>query len=147
MNAVDREILRILCLDGRTSYRELGEAVHLSANAVAERVRRLQKDGTIRGIRALVDPAALHRPLEAQIDVRLRPGTTADDFERALRALPQVVSATLLTGSYDWSVRVACIDRADLVEVTETLRGQAGALETYSRIILREVPMAGPLPA
>ena len=77
MDKLDREILRILAADGRRSYREIGEAVHLSANAVAERIRRLQKDGTIRAIRAVVDPAALGLTIEAQIDVKLRPTTSA----------------------------------------------------------------------
>ena len=142
MDKIDREILRILHADGRRSYRELGEAVHLSANAVAERVRRLCRDGTIRAIRAQVDPAALGRTIEAQIDVKLRPTTSAEAFEAAIRGLPQVMSASLMTGSFDYALRVACADRAELVEVTETIRNKAGALETYSRVILREVPLA-----
>jgi len=120
MDKLDREILRILATDGRRSYREIGEAVHLSANAVAERIRRLQKDGTIRAIRAVVDPAALGLTIEAQIDVKLRPTTSAEAFEEAIRALPQVLSATLMTGSFDYALRVACTDRKELVDVTET---------------------------
>jgi Lrp/AsnC family leucine-responsive transcriptional regulator len=142
MDRLDREILKLLVADGRLSYRELGERVHLSANAVAERVRRMLKDGTIRSIRADVDPAALDRTLEAQIDVKLRPDTSAADFERAIRLMPQLISATLLTGSYDYVLRVACTDRADLVEVAERLRNQAGALETYSRVVLQEVRLS-----
>jgi Lrp/AsnC family leucine-responsive transcriptional regulator len=142
MDKLDREILRILAADGRRSYREIGEAVHLSANAVAERIRRLQKDGTIRAIRAVVDPAALGLTIEAQIDVKLRPTTSAEAFEEAIRALPQVLSATLMTGSFDYALRVACTDRKELVDVTETIRNKAGALETYSRVILREVRLA-----
>jgi Lrp/AsnC family leucine-responsive transcriptional regulator len=141
MDKIDREILRVLVKDGRCSYNDLAQRVHLSANAVAERVRRLQRDRTIRGFRAIVDPAALGRTVEAQIDVKLRPTTTAADFERALRDLPQVTAATLMTGSYDYALRVECADRAELVEVTETIRNRAGALETYSRVILREVSL------
>jgi Lrp/AsnC family leucine-responsive transcriptional regulator len=143
MDKIDREILRILVTDGRRSYREIGEAVHLSANAVAERMRRLLKDGTVRAIRAVVDPAALGVTVEAQIDVKLRPTTSAEAFEAAIRDLPQVTSATLMTGSFDYALRVACVDRNELVDVTETIRNRAGALETYSRVILREVRLGG----
>ncbi|MGZ5156688.1 MAG: Lrp/AsnC family transcriptional regulator [Caldimonas sp.] len=139
MNKIDREILRILQTDGRRSYTDIGAAVHLSANAVADRVRRLTQTGVIRGIRAVVDPAALGMTIEAQIDVKLRPTTSAEAFEQAIRELPQVLTATLLTGSFDYALRVACADRADLALVTETIRNKAGAQETYSRIILREV--------
>jgi Lrp/AsnC family leucine-responsive transcriptional regulator len=80
--------------------------------------------------------------IEAQIDVKLRPTTSAEAFERTVSELPQVLSATLLTGSFDYALRVACTDRAELASVTETIRNKAGAQETYSRIILREVQVA-----
>ena len=139
MDKIDREILRVLQTDGRCSFTDLGQAVHLSANAAADRVRRLLESGAIVGIHAVVDPAALGLTIEAQIDVKLRPTTTAEAFERAIRDVPQVSTATLVTGSFDYSLRVACSDRADLAAVTETIRERAGAQETYSRIILREV--------
>lgn len=139
MDKSDRIILSLLRRDGRLSYKDLGEAVMLSANAAAERVRRLIASGVIRSIRAEVSVAQTGRPLEAQIDIKLRPDTTALAFEIAIRGLPQVVSAMLVTGSFDYAVRVACIDQDDLVKVTETLREKAGVQETYSRLILREV--------
>lgn len=142
MDRADREILRLLAGNGRLSYRELAEGVHLSANAVAERVRRLLDDGTIRAIRADINPAALNRMLEAQIDVKLRAGTRAEDFERELRLFPQLVCATLLTGTYDYLLRVACTDREELVAVTERLRNDAGAQETHSRIVLRDLTLS-----
>jgi Lrp/AsnC family leucine-responsive transcriptional regulator len=146
MDKIDREIIRLLQVDGRASYTDLGAAVHLSANAAAERVRRLLQDGTIVGVHAVVDPAALGMTIEAQIDVKLRATTSADEFERAIRDVPQVLTATLLTGSFDYALRVACSDRADLAELTETIRNKAGAQETYSRIILREVKVGVPAP-
>jgi Lrp/AsnC family leucine-responsive transcriptional regulator len=144
MDKKDREILGLLVKDGRASFRELGEAVHLSANAVAERVRRLQASGVIRHIRATVDPSALGRTLHAVVEVKMAAGTTAQAFERALRHLPQVVSATLMTGSFDYAVRVACIDRDELMDVTETLRRTAGVSETYTRLVLRDLEL-GPM--
>ena len=143
MDRRDREILQILQGDGRRSFTDIGTAVHLSANAVADRVRKMTSDGTIRSVRAIVDPAALGMTIEAQIDVKLRPSTSAEAFERAIRGLSQVTTATLLTGSFDYALRVACVDRADLAAVTETIRNKAGAQETYSRIILREVQLGG----
>lgn len=142
MDKIDLRILSLLRKDGRASFRHLAEAVHLSANAAAERVRRMMLDGTIRSIAANVDPAKLGRPLQAQIDVKLRQGMSAAAFERELVGLAQVQSATLLTGSFDYAVRVACRDQEDLMNVTEYLRNKAGATETYSRLILREVPFA-----
>jgi Lrp/AsnC family transcriptional regulator, leucine-responsive regulatory protein len=141
MDKIDLTILRLLQKNGRLSFRELGEAANLSPNAAAERVRRLQSSGVIRSIKAEVSPAALGRTLEAQIDVKLRQGTSAAAFEKALHGLQQVTSATLMTGSFDFAVRVACRDQDDLMNITEYLRNKAGAQETYSRVILREIAL------
>lgn len=138
MDRIDHTILSALAHDGRLSFRELAARTHLSPNAVAERFRRLQANGTIRHIRATLDPAAFGRTIEAVVEVKLEPGTAAADFETSLRHLPQLVSATLMTGSYDYAVRVACVDRDDLVAVTETLR-RHGVRDTYTRLVLREL--------
>jgi Lrp/AsnC family transcriptional regulator, leucine-responsive regulatory protein len=143
MDRIDHTILDRLAQDGRASFRDLAEAVHLSPNAVAERFRRLMADGTIRHIRATLNPAAFGRTIEAVIEVKLEPETPGRDFEASLRHLPQVVSAMLVTGSYDYAVRVACINQDDLVDVTETMRQRAGVRETYTRLLLREVRLNG----
>jgi len=69
MNETDGEILKILREDGRISWRDLGAAVGLSANAAADRVRRLRNAGVITGFTALVDPGAGGRKLEALVGV------------------------------------------------------------------------------
>jgi Lrp/AsnC family transcriptional regulator, leucine-responsive regulatory protein len=142
MDKIDHIILSRLAHDGRLTFRELAEAVHLSPNAVAERFRRLVAGGAIRHIRANLDPAAFGRTVEAVVEIKLTPEKPATEFEASLRHLPQVVSATLMTGSYDYAVRVACIDRDDLVAVTETLR-RHGVRDTYTRLVLREVQLGG----
>jgi Lrp/AsnC family transcriptional regulator, leucine-responsive regulatory protein len=140
MDKIDHTILSRLAHDGRATFRELAEAVHLSPNAVAERFRRLVADGTVRHIRATLDPAAFGRTVEAVIEIKLHPDKPAVEFEASLRHLPQVVSATLMTGSFDYAVRVACVDRDDLVAIAETLRRQ-GVRDTYTRLVLREVQL------
>jgi Lrp/AsnC family transcriptional regulator, leucine-responsive regulatory protein len=137
VDQIDRAILKRLRDDARISFRDLGEAVGLSANAVAERVRRLVSSGTIRRFRAEIDPSAGGARLAAFVDLRLAHGTAADVFETALAALPGVVSASLTTGNFDYTLRVAVADEAALVELIERLRA-SGAAETHSRIILRE---------
>jgi Lrp/AsnC family leucine-responsive transcriptional regulator len=134
----------ILMVDGRISFRELAERVHLSANAVADRVRRLQRDGVILGFGADLSSAALGRSLTAMIDIRLRPGVTMDDAEVELRRLPQLLSATHVTGRSDYVLRVACRDAVELDELIRALNSEVGAVETETRILLREIRPAGP---
>lgn len=139
IDAKDREIIEALRGNARLSYRELGETVQLSANAAAERVRRLQEDGVIKGYEASVDLKALDLPLQALIDVKMSPGVTAQTFEAVLHIIPGIVEACLTTGSFDYMLRVACRDQDALVTLTENLRARGGVQETYTRVVLRPV--------
>lgn len=138
IDEIDRDILTSLQTDGRVSYSDLAAQVGLSANAVADRVRRLLGLKAIVAIEARLNPELLGQRLFAFVDVKLRSDVPAEQFEREIALLPQVLSATLTTGSSDYTLRIGCADQADLVSVVEALRTQAGAAETYSRVILRE---------
>jgi len=130
------------------SYRELGERVSLSANAAAERVRRLRETGVIAGFRAVVDPAASGRRLVALIDVRLAGPAESARFERLIDSLEGVTDAAHVTGRFDYQARVACRDAADLDKMIRTLKTEGGVVETDTRIALRTVVRRpGPLTA
>lgn len=136
---IDRRILLALCADGRISFRELGQRVYLSPNAVSERFRRLRLAGIIRGIFGSLESRLLGFSVHAYIDVKLQPGTSTQHFEATAMRLPGVVSIAIMTGSFDGRLRVACRDQAELHSLIETLRAQAGARETNTTAILREV--------
>ncbi len=74
MDEVDQKILKILMRDARISQKELAAKVGLSAPGVAERVRRLEERGVIRGFTIDVDPEALGYPLQAIVRIRPLPG-------------------------------------------------------------------------
>lgn len=139
IDEIDRKIIAALVCEGRLSFRDLGGQVHLSPNATAERVRRLRSAGVIRGFHADVDHVRVGFALQAYIDVRLRPVTSAQDFEAVAMNLPGVVNAAILTGALDFRLRVACRNESELVQLIEALRSRAGAQETSSAVILREV--------
>ncbi len=142
LDGIDRDILRLLSRDARQSYVKLGAHVGLSANAVAERVRRLEREGVITGYHARIDPRLVGRPLVALVDLRLAPGTAPDAFEAHAARLDGVREVTFVTGRFDYQLLVACRDAADLDRLLRALRGSAGAAETETRVVLR-----GPLRA
>ena len=125
--------------NARMSYRELGEHVALSANATAERVRRLRETGVIAGFRAIVDPAAAGRRLVALIDVRLGAPAEADAFEKLADSLEEVTDAAHVTGRFDYQLRVACAGTDDLDRMIRMLKTKGGVVETDTRISLRTV--------
>ena len=140
LDAIDSEILKILREDGRTSWQDLGAAVGLSANAAADRVRRLRRAGVIRGFAALIDPAAGGRHLEALVGVTLERGVDSDAFGATAARLEPVVEILHLSGAPDYQLRVACRDTAELDALLRTLRNRFGAADTETTIVLRSGP-------
>jgi len=143
MDAIDREILGALMRDGRLSFRELGAAVGLSANAAADRVRRMRRDGVITGFTATVDHGAAGRRLVALIDVRLAASGTNEEFEAAVARLEPVTDAVHVTGRFDYQLRVACRDTAELDRLLRQLKTQLGVVETETRVVLRSAIARG----
>jgi Lrp/AsnC family leucine-responsive transcriptional regulator len=124
------------------SWRDLGAAVGLSANAAAARVARLRRAGAITGFAATVNPAAGGRRLEALVGVTLAPGTDSDRFATAAARLEAVTEVLHLTGAPDYQLRIACRDTAELDALLRSLRRRLGATDTETTIILRSGPPA-----
>lgn len=134
---IDRRIISQLSANARVSYADLGRRIGLSANAAAERVRRMHDEGIITRFSITVDQRAIGRGLEALVDVRLLSTTDPDHFERVVGEVPSVRELLFLTGRFDYQVRIACQDAEDLDRTVRVLRQKAGAAATETRILLR----------
>jgi|GEM_PF-264376 len=138
LDDIDRDILSELQRDGRQTFSDLALRVGLSANAAAERVRRLLQCGAILAIEARIAPEVHGHHLMALVDVKLRLDTPAEHLEREIAQMPQILAATLTTGSFDYTLRVGCTNQDELVSVIERLRSRAGVADTNTRLILHE---------
>lgn len=135
IDQIDRDILSILQLDGRISWQTLGDKVHLSPNAVADRVRRLTRTGVIQGFGARINQAALGRTLEAVIDARM---AHTQGFDDALIKRDDVLWAAHVTGESDVKFAVACDGTVGLDAVLRWLQRE-GATETRTDVVLRRI--------
>jgi Lrp/AsnC family leucine-responsive transcriptional regulator len=140
VDAIDDDILSLLRENGRISWRDLGAAVGLSANAVADRVAKLRRSGVVKGFAAIVDPVAGGRGLEALVGVTLMPGTDSDEFASLAVKLHPVTEVLHLAGRPDYLLRVACRDTIELDALLRTLRLKLGAADTETTVILRSGP-------
>jgi Lrp/AsnC family transcriptional regulator, leucine-responsive regulatory protein len=138
IDEIDLKILSALQHHGRLSFLELGAMVHLSSNAAAERVRRLEANGFIRGYRAEINHVKFGFSLQAYIDIYLQSGVSAQTFEAKAKKIPGIERIAILTGAMDLRVRVRCRDQGELELLIARLRTEAGAQETNTSVILRE---------
>jgi DNA-binding Lrp family transcriptional regulator len=115
---VDRAMLELLAHDARITNQRLAERAGIAPSTALARLRSLRERGVIRGFHAEVDLAALGRPLQALIAVRLavHARDQIDDFTGAVRQLPGVLMVFHLTGVTDYLVWVAAADAQDLRE-------------------------------
>ncbi len=120
LDAVDHSILTVLRRDARITNLDLAEKVGLSPSACSRRIHRLQNEGVIAGFGATIDEAALGRGLTVLIFITLSQQSEEflDAFERAVRDCPgardgAIAECYLLSGQYDYVMRVAMRDMAD----------------------------------
>jgi Lrp/AsnC family leucine-responsive transcriptional regulator len=140
MDDIDNDILSLLRENARMSWRDLGAAVGLSANAASDRVAKLRAAGVVKGFSAIVDPVAGGRGLEALVGVTLMPGTDSDEFATLAVKLHPVTEVLHLAGRPDYLLRVACRDTIELDALLRTLRLKLGAADTETTVILRSGP-------
>lgn len=142
IDQIDRRILRELQRDARLSHQELGERVGLSASPCARRIRKLEGEGLIRGYAAELDEAKLGFGFNVFVSVRL--DRQVDDrlvtFEAEVSDCHEIVDCWLMTGSFDYLLRVAV---RDLEEFETFLTGRltkiTGVAQIESSIPIRRV--------
>lgn len=109
LDEIDRKILRTLSQDGRISNQKLADTVNLSPTPCWHRVRALEESGHISGYAAVLNQRTLGLPDTVIIEVTV---DRHDDeifqrFSDALAELPEVMEAYLLSGEYDYLIKVA----------------------------------------
>ncbi len=136
IDATDRRILDALQHDGRISIVDLADLVNLSKSPCLKRLRRLEKAGFIRGYHAELDPKKLAQGYLVYVQVKLVNTTRSslEAFNRAARDIPQVQSCHMVSGGYDYLLKVRTKDmdsyRALLGDVISAIPN-VGQTSTY----------------
>jgi Lrp/AsnC family leucine-responsive transcriptional regulator len=138
----DRELLRALLADARTSWADLARQVGLSAPAVQERVRKLEREGTVRGSSVRLDPARVGLGVSALVGLQQREGVDADDITRSLAEVPEIEDCWFVAGDETFLVKVRVRDLADLDRTLRVLRHVPGVTRTRTTVVL-DTPFEG----
>lgn len=138
MDKLDRKTLQFLMVHGRGTWAELGKVLNLTAPAAAERARRLEADGTIRGYAALTSPERLGFPLTAFVSVTLGNHRKRPEFLRLVEKQQQIVECHHVAGEDDYLLKVRCRGTSDLDHfLSKTLKDELGVARTRTTIVLR----------
>jgi Lrp/AsnC family leucine-responsive transcriptional regulator len=149
LDRLDRRILSHLQDDGRLATVDLAERVGLSPTATTERIKRLTREGVIRGYGARLDPDLLGRGFLVFIEVTLDK-TTPDAFDRfaaAVRRVPDVIECHMVAGGFDYLMKIRVADMAAYrAFLGDALLAFPGVRETRSYAVMEQVKAGSGLP-
>jgi Lrp/AsnC family leucine-responsive transcriptional regulator len=136
----DLAILRELLVDSRRTLQEIGEAVKLSPTTCWSRIKRLEAEGVIKKYSVEVDRARLgyQDTVIVQLTLESHTDRTLYEFGRVLAEIPEVLDAYLVSGDYDYYIRIAVKDTRDYERLLrEKLYKIPGIRHSKSSFVLR----------
>lgn len=136
LDRFDKAILTTLAEEGRISIADLARRIGLSKSPTQARLRKLERDGTIRGYRAILDPIQLGLDHVAFVEVKMSSTSEAAlaKFNAAAASVPEIEQVHLIAGNFDYLLKVRTADmrsyRRVLAEKISTLPGMSST-STY----------------
>jgi len=132
---LDRQIVGLLCENGRMSYTDLGKSTGLSTSAVHQRVRRLEERGVIVGYGAVVNYDLVGMPLTAFISVTPLDPAAPDDVPERLRAIADIEACHSVAGVESYILKVRTKSPGQLEELLGRVRAAAN-VSTRTTVVL-----------
>jgi len=147
MDEIDRKIALAVQEDGSAGLADLAKVSGLSVSATAERVKRLEERGVIRGWHAHLDPAFVGCPLLAFLRVAVRAGKDEAGFRRAMRRHEAVLECHALTGEWGHLLKLRLPDMAALETfLAEEIRALPGVERVAVEVALASLKETALLP-
>jgi DNA-binding Lrp family transcriptional regulator len=141
LDEIDRRIVLELARDARMPNNTLADRAGIAPSTCLGRVRSLRERGVIRGYHADVDQAALGRPLQAMIAVRLQSTARSHirTFVGEVARQPEVLNVFFLAGKDDFLLHVAAGSTEDLRDFVEKLSSNTDVAYTETSLIFEHV--------
>jgi len=138
----DIAILQALQKDARMSLADIASQVGLTSSPCWTRIRRMEEAGVIEGYSVRVNPAkvGLADTVIVQVTLNSHSDEALFEFGRALEEIPEVLEAFLVSGDYDYYVRIAVSDTRDYERLLrERLYKIPGIRHSKSSFVLRQL--------
>jgi Lrp/AsnC family leucine-responsive transcriptional regulator len=140
MDTLDKKILAALQANARASLQDIGAAVGLSASPCWARIKKMEEAGVIEGYTVRLNPQALGLADSVLVMVTLdsHSDNTLEKFGEVLATIPEVVEAHLVSGEYDYLLRIVVKDTRDYERLLrEKLYKIKGIRHSQSSFVLR----------
>ncbi|ALU42009.1 MULTISPECIES: leucine-responsive transcriptional regulator Lrp [Pseudoalteromonas] len=142
LDRTDRKILVELQKDGRISNVELARRIGLSATPCLERVKKLEREGYIKGYKAVVDPVKLGQGLLVFVEVTVNKNSpdVFDQFNQAVKQHDEIIECHLVSGNFDYLLKTRVTDMSEYRGVLgEILLKLPSISESRTYVVMEEV--------
>jgi Lrp/AsnC family transcriptional regulator, regulator for asnA, asnC and gidA len=116
---LNREIIKMLQVDGRRSYKEIASVLKVSEGTIRNRIQSMKEIGALR-IVAVADPTAISYKADAMIGLKVAPGYTIEEVSERLGQSADVVYILWVSGRYDLLIEIVTNDQGKFLEFLET---------------------------
>ncbi|MET3207984.1 UNVERIFIED_CONTAM: Lrp/AsnC family leucine-responsive transcriptional regulator [Paenibacillus sp. PvR008] len=137
MDNIDLQILEMLKSNSRMASSDISKIIHLSVPSIAERIRKLEKKGVINQFTVKLNRKAMGQNYVVYIFVQLHGSAETQLFRKTIIQSPQVLECHHTSGEYDYLLKVALPDLAELEDfITHTLKANLNVMRSNTFFIL-----------
>ena len=138
LDEIDKKIIKVLQDDARTSLRKISELVKVSLGTVSNRVKKMEKNGVIKGYSVILDPDQIGWELNVVIGLRIQKGRLIEIQERIAKD-SRVNGVYDVTGDFDSMVIARAKNRKDLDDLSKNVLSIDGVERSITHLVLNTV--------
>tara|TARA_B110000003_G_scaffold259053_1_gene278707 strand:- start:932 stop:1381 length:450 start_codon:yes stop_codon:yes gene_type:complete len=138
LDEIDRKIIRVLEKDARTSLRKISELVDVSLGTVSNRVKKMERNGVIRGYSVILNPDEIGWELNVVIGLRIQKGRLIEIQEKIAKD-SRVHGVYDVTGDFDSMVIARAKNRNDLDDLSKNVLSIDGVERSITHLVLNTV--------
>ncbi|MFM2482510.1 Lrp/AsnC family transcriptional regulator [Celerinatantimonas sp. YJH-8] len=137
----DRQILSLLQNNGRLTNQELGKLIGLSTSQCSRRRIALEQQGYIEGYQARLAPKAQLLQIQGLVEITLNNHhiDIVTDFHHQVAKNPMILDAYKITGEYDYQLKIAAANLAQMNELINELSSYRGVSQIKTSVILENI--------
>lgn len=105
LDNIDFQILRILSENSRIQWKDLGEQIHMTGQAVGNRIKKLEDSGVIKAYSLIIDEMELGLIFTAFVIVNMKTANH-DAFIRFINDTKEVVEAHRVSGNGCYHIKI-----------------------------------------
>ena len=141
LDNVDRKLIEVLMNNGRASMRQLASEVGVALGTIANRIKRLEQEGVIKGYKVILDPAKIGWEMTIIVGIKIKKGKMIEVQKRIAKD-HRVFSVYDVTGDFDSFVIAKVQNTEDLNDLTKGVLTSEGIERSLTHVVLNTVKEA-----